>query len=271
LRNDAVHRLLGGAGSAHTLGAGFLLKPGVSGFHYDWTPDHYAGVLVLRGSGRYRDWRGREHELAPGSFFQRLPGRRHTTVHVPDGTWAECFVRFGARIFSELARLGVLDAARVVLEPGRPASLLQRFEAVLGDMRDPAEVGVHRAIAGMQALLIEVYELDRRQLSPATDRELVAAARRRLSTDVHRRLDLPSLAEELGCGYERFRKLFRDRVGVSPGEFRIRRRIERACSLLSGGARSVKEVAYELGYPDAFTFSRQFRKVMGVPPSSLRG
>ena len=33
---------------------------------------------------------------------------------------------------------------------------------------------------------------------------------------------------------------------------------------------SIVQVAERLGYPDAFTFSKQFKRVMGQSPSSYR-
>ena len=43
--------------------------------------------------------------------------------------------------------------------------------------------------------------------------------------------------------------------------------LERARAMLVAGEMSVKEVAYVLGYPNAFAFSRQFAKFTGAPPS----
>jgi AraC-like DNA-binding protein len=70
--------------------------------------------------------------------------------------------------------------------------------------------------------------------------------------------------------YSLFRKRFLERAGTSPGDYRIRRRIERAMALLTKEKLLVKEVAAQLGYPDEYAFSAQFKKVAGVSPTIFR-
>ncbi|HLL89724.1 MAG TPA: AraC family transcriptional regulator, partial [Tepidisphaeraceae bacterium] len=93
-----------------------------------------------------------------------------------------------------------------------------------------------------------------------------------LSRDVHRRLDVADLIAPAagGLSYERFRKLFRQRTGHSPHDYRIRRRIDKAKALIHQERLSNKQVAYALGYPDPFTFSKQFKQVVGVSPEQFR-
>ncbi len=66
-------------------------------------------------------------------------------------------------------------------------------------------------------------------------------------------------------GYDRFRKTFREVVGLSPGEYRIRRRIQEASRLLRSGT-PVGEVAHRLGYADQFAFSKQFKSRTATAP-----
>ena len=53
--------------------------------------------------------------------------------------------------------------------------------------------------------------------------------------------------------------------------FLLRLRMNRAAELLIDDGLMVKEVADKLGFPDAFTFSRAFKRIHGVPPSGLVG
>jgi AraC-like DNA-binding protein len=47
-------------------------------------------------------------------------------------------------------------------------------------------------------------------------------------------------------------------------------KMERACYLLDITQQSVQEIAWSLGYEDAYYFSRLFRKVIGVAPTQYR-
>jgi AraC family transcriptional regulator of arabinose operon len=227
-------------------------------------------VLVLRGEGRYLDWHGREHRTFPGCFFQRVPGRKHSTLHPPEADWAECYLNLGRPFCAALAELGSLDLERPVLNPGLGPALVERFDRLLAELRECPESELPRMLAVMHALVVDIYALDRRAARPEPLAGEIAEAARRLAADPSERLPLPELAAELGLGYERFRKAFRARLGLSPGEYRIRRRVERARSMLAHGEMTVKEVAHALGYANAFAFSRQFKGVLGAPPSRFR-
>jgi AraC-like DNA-binding protein len=77
---------------------------------------------------------------------------------------------------------------------------------------------------------------------------------------------LQPLLDAHGISYERFRKIFREQTGLSPNDYRIRRRMDLARAMLVQQRSSIKQIAYTLGYPDPFSFSRQFKQVVGVPP-----
>lgn len=64
--------------------------------------------------------------------------------------------------------------------------------------------------------------------------------------------------------------LFKRRVGCAPIDFFIRLRMHQARRLLETTSLNVKEVAAALGYDDPFYFSRIFKSVNGLPPSSCR-
>ncbi|NQU40635.1 MAG: helix-turn-helix transcriptional regulator [Lentisphaerae bacterium] len=65
-------------------------------------------------------------------------------------------------------------------------------------------------------------------------------------------------------------RLFRAHHGVTPGEFLIRARMDSARGLLMASGFSVKQIAAQLGYADAFCFSRQFKIRTGHSPSAFR-
>jgi transcriptional regulator GlxA family with amidase domain len=59
-------------------------------------------------------------------------------------------------------------------------------------------------------------------------------------------------------------------VGVRPLEYLLRRRLERAQDLLLTSRAPVKQVAAEVGLPDAAYFTRVFTRRYGAAPSAYR-
>ena len=56
----------------------------------------------------------------------------------------------------------------------------------------------------------------------------------------------------------------------SPYQFLLRLKMNLAAERLQNPAALVKQVAAELGFADAFHFSRAFKKVLGVSPQGFR-
>ncbi len=80
---------------------------------------------------------------------------------------------------------------------------------------------------------------------------------------------LDEAARELGLSRSVLAHRFAEETGESPARFLRRRRCEHARQLLERGL-SVREVAERLAFPDQFQFSRCYRTVMGVPPSTAK-
>lgn len=82
------------------------------------------------------------------------------------------------------------------------------------------------------------------------------------------RIDMKQLAAMCGYGYDYFHHLFRNRTGVSPTNYLIRRRLLSAAKLLCEGV-SCTDAAYRCGFSNSSQFSRMFRSQYGFPPSEI--
>jgi AraC family transcriptional regulator len=86
---------------------------------------------------------------------------------------------------------------------------------------------------------------------------------------LHRAIPISELAERIGMSEKYFIPYFKKIVGVPPGKYIHQLRMNRARDYLHQQAYSVKQIAGLLGYPDAYTFSKAFKKHYRVPPSKF--
>lgn len=82
-------------------------------------------------------------------------------------------------------------------------------------------------------------------------------------------MTLSELANVAGVSRFHFARLFRVSTGYSPMAYLLRKRIERAKSLLGRGGMPICEIAAMLGFSDQSHFSRTFRKLEGVTPKQF--
>jgi len=183
------------------------------------------------------------------------------------GRFASCYLTIPDTLFETLLMyVAIPITAASLLHPGPRPEIPARMDEILTELRTAPPGATGRGLLLAHALLMDIYNWHRQSVQPTPEEIRLAEARRQLSADLDDRFPLADLASRLGCGYSKFRKDFRAQTGLSPGEYRIRRRIERARELLNNGTFSVKEIAFRLGYPDVQAFSRQFRRCTGQSP-----
>ena len=83
-------------------------------------------------------------------------------------------------------------------------------------------------------------------------------------------LDIGSVCESGFISPSSLQRAFLQRLGVSPKQYIIKLRMNKALQLLIENKRSVKEIAFLCGFSDEKYFSRAFKEKYGYPPSQLR-
>jgi AraC-like DNA-binding protein len=79
-------------------------------------------------------------------------------------------------------------------------------------------------------------------------------------------VSMEQVADELNIGYSSFRKLFRNYTGMSPGQYQMQHKINKAISLLNEGKSSIKDISIELNFETPQYFARIFKKKTGKSP-----
>jgi AraC-like DNA-binding protein len=94
--------------------------------------------------------------------------------------------------------------------------------------------------------------------------------RDRIDRNYERKLPLSQLAAEAGLSTTQFIRAFNRTYGETPGQFRLRRRMERASELLRTANLAVTEICLLVGFQSLGSFSAQFTRVVGMSPTQYR-
>ncbi len=79
---------------------------------------------------------------------------------------------------------------------------------------------------------------------------------------------IEELAKDVGQSRSVLAERFASLVGSPPMHYLAHWRMQMAVGLLSGGGANIATVAAEIGYGSEAAFSRAFKKMVGVPPST---
>jgi len=232
--------------------------------------DHYMAVYLLRGSGRLIDRQGQAHTLAPGCMAQVPAGACHTFLRNSDDQWAYCFIHIDTGFVSQLALAGCIDPDRPVLRPGLNAQLVRYFDQIVQTLKRGPDDAQPFALLAAHQLLLDVRRLDEQSRLADPMCQTVDRACRVLSDDQAPGRTTAAAARLAELKGGRFRKVFCDRTGLTPGDYRIRRRIDRARELILERRLTNRQAAAAAGCDRGSAFRQQFKHVTGLTPDAFR-
>ncbi|MEI9980318.1 MAG: AraC family transcriptional regulator [Edaphobacter sp.] len=92
-----------------------------------------------------------------------------------------------------------------------------------------------------------------------------------IQVDPTRHHSVENMAEISGFSRGHFIRSFRSFMGVTPHQYLIHQRLERAKNLILTTQQSIAKIAVSCGFATESHFYRAFTKHLGVTPTSLRG
>ncbi len=258
-------------------------KPGekLSGGFYDQTylkqkyaekyDPYFAVTWILKGEGVYRDCLKRRFNVGPGDMLIRHAGTLYGLENQA-GCWLEFSAAIPKSLYLAMLAANILAPGETLLHPGLSAPLLEQAVNYVKSLHR-ADFSEGRAVVyrNFMDFYAAAAGLSRRGTMEKTrEEQLFDSACAVLGKDFEIPLDMNSLASRFGLSYETFRKKFVRYLGMPPNEYRIRKRLEKAESLLLGTNLSVKEIAEMLGYSELSVFTRQYTRFRHCPPRSVR-
>ncbi|MBD2744719.1 AraC family transcriptional regulator [Coleofasciculus sp. FACHB-1120] len=113
-----------------------------------------------------------------------------------------------------------------------------------------------------QKFSIQEYEggLPQQQLKKAVDY---------IQDNLAQEISLDAIADYLGISRYYFCRLFKQSTGLSPHQYVIQQRVERAKQLLQRGEMSIAHVAQACGFAHQSHLNRHFKRLTGVTPKTL--
>lgn len=231
-------------------------------------------AAVTRGTFQYRSTQG-SILLAPGALLLDNDRQCYECGH-DHGAGDRCLSFHFTPGYFEAVAAALPGVRRIAFDvPGLPPlpawlPIVAATDAARGEDDGAAfeELGLRLAGAVMAALA------DTRCVGRAPsrrDERRITAALRRIERDARERLALADLAREAAMSPYHFLRVFRQVVGMTPHQFLLRTRLQRAATRLRRSDDPVSVIAVESGFDDLSTFNRRFRRALGLSPGAYRG
>jgi AraC family transcriptional regulator len=154
----------------------------------------------------------------------------------------------------------------------RVSFMLEQLRNELVDERQPSPLFAQSLAQALAVHLVRTYLAPHSGASRSN--ALQAYKLRRVLETMNQRLaddfSLAHLAQVAELSEYHFSRMFKRATGLSPSQYFIRLRMNRARQLLLETDRSVIDIGLEVGYSSPSHFSQVFRREIGVTPSDYR-
>ncbi len=221
---------------------------------------------TISGCGEL-EYEGRLVPVPPGTaMWVRIPGENCYRVERKTGNWKFIFAILRGhnciRIFDEIsntpAQVGPELASEAVLQAVKP------FFSCPDD--DPYRLSALSYEFLMALVRAAIPDPDLKNRIPAPLR----AAQSFVMRNFDRGIGVAEMAEAAHWGYAHFCREFHRVLGVAPGAYLNRLRLEKAACLLQGTGLSVAEVSERCGFSAPSYFIRAFSRRFGISPGVFR-
>jgi len=229
----------------------------------------YSIEYVARGSGELK-LKGCTYSLQPGRVFSYGPGVAHDIAAHRTEPLVKYFVDFAGPQAPALLRSCGLAAGHVA-QIFPPHVLSPLFEELI-----QGGLTTSRANPVLCARILECLVL---KIAGATatleDTQTLAfdtyvQCRRHIEEHFPRLQSMHQIAEECHVNKAYLCRLFRRHDCQSPYQYLLRLKMNHAADHLQQPGILVKQAAQRVGFEDPFHFSRVFRRVLGVSPSTFQ-
>jgi AraC-like DNA-binding protein len=228
-------------------------------------------MLYCVGGGGFLqtdDWQGR---VRPGDVVLLPQGLGHEYAADDEDPWTLYWVHFqgsSTGIFAQ--HLGYREG-RPLVQAGLSPALLAAFNNLMGVRRTGYST---RAFINAANQLRHLFSQMAMEISNTQAHEQhnfsLDAIQDFMLEHIDRPLDLDTLAQAANLSKYHFCNKYKRLTGYSPIKHFLNMKMEQACHLLDSTDYSVKAIASQMGYEDPLYFSRQFSKIIGLPPRAYR-
>lgn len=233
--------------------------------------NEYQCIYISDGYGNFHCM-GKEFRISPGTMILLIPGMRHWYAPDPETGWTEHWVGLRGEYVDELSYRGFISPQTMVRDAGYHQSFICIYNEII-ELAKLQRSGFQQVIAAQIMLLLSKtdYYTNKNNRFQNHELEMIERAKVMFQEHLFSTLDIESMAESMLVSYKYFRELFKSYTGLSPYQFFLQMKINKAKELLSEGNFSVKEVSFKLAFDNPYYFSRLFKKKTGVSPSKWNG
>jgi AraC-like DNA-binding protein len=199
-----------------------------------------------------------------------LPEIKHQYKPDFETGWHEYWVGFNGSYFKRLSEQGILSREKVFFNTGLHDNILALFGHIFDEIRAQRPLYQFKACAGILSLVSEMLAHERRGDQPNYYQKIADKAKYLMEKNIFGAINIAGISDQIGVSASRLNEIFKTATGMTPYQYYIHIKINKASIILEEEDVPVQDVALRLGFDDPYYFSRLFRSKTGIAPSRWR-
>jgi AraC-like DNA-binding protein len=234
------------------------------------TLHEYQVVYISAGEGQFQSDATGLKSIEAGTVICVFPGVWHRYRPSEATGWEEYWVGFAGEDAQRLQDRHMLTPDEPLLKTGASDLVLHAFRTLLDRMR-AEPVGFEQFLeASLWEIVASVLSAVRQRQTGGRRHDLVRRAKLILEEQTSGLPVIEDIAARLSLSPSRFQHLFKEHTGLSPYQYHLELKIQRAREMLRDTDLLVKEIADMLRFQSVYHFSALFKKKTGMSPSQWR-
>ncbi len=212
----------------------------------------------------------REYELRKGVIGGFMPGMKHHYKSDPATPMEHIFIAFTGTRAKELFRTLGLDKNNV-MPLSKPGEMLYLAETILKKGLQKNEWTQQLCASYLLALLLEQSaDLSDSEVSSTLSKRTYQHCRKYIDENFSHIVGPGQVAKACDINVRYLSRLFKQFAKITPHEYIMRLKLNKAASLLLMSNLRVRDIAGQVGFEDPYHFSRNFKKFHGRSPRHYR-
>lgn len=229
--------------------------------------EYYIMHLVTKGKGKFVVG-DKTYNVTKGDCFLVPPNIM--TYYEADkiDPFSYYWVGFGGMEATELMKkIGFLNNDIYVVKPAGYEAILQRLK----DMTNlqTKEGSAEYVLIGELYLILAEMMIEK-STTEVSNREYIDKSLQYMNLNYQKGISVVDVADYIGIERTYFFRLFKKELGMSPQDYLINLKMEKTKVLLKDSKKSIKEIAYSVGYTNYVSFVKIFKERTGLSPSEFR-
>lgn len=231
----------------------------------------YQILYITKGKGVFESEVTGIKKIYAGDIFILFPNIWHRFT--PDNAtgWDEYWVEFSGDLIKHYRTKDFLNPKNPVVTVGIQEEIAENYMKIIKLIKDEKPGFQYIASGNLIQILGQMFALKKYHSFEGKIIETqIRQAKLMILENMHTAISQEEIARSIGIGYSLYRKKFKEYTGVSPAQYKIHLRVNKAKDLLITSNQPLKEIAHNLGFESSDYFYRLFKQKTGFTPSDFR-